>query len=139
MHVAAFLRPILLSHLRVVLSHAGQRLTSAVSWESLSQCVREQAADVVVVDPGADGTIQSGPVMALRERYPTLPLTVYTVLSPIMMRAAVQLSSHGVQHVVLHRYDDEPPRFLELLESQLVMRVGIEGSAPSGGRSRSIW
>lgn len=119
MHVAAFLRPILLSHLRVVLSHADQRLTSADSWESLSACVRERPVDVVVVDPGANGAIQVGPVIALRERYPSLPVTLYTVLSPVMMRAALQLSGHGVQHVVLHRFDDEPARFLGLLEAQL--------------------
>ena len=75
--------------------------------------------DVIVVDPGADGTVRPAPVMALRERYPSLPVTLYTVLSPVMMRAALELSAHGVQQVVLHRFDDEPSRFLELLESQL--------------------
>ena len=134
MHAAALLRPVLLSHLRVVLSHADQRLTSAGSWEMLAGCLRDHAVDVVVVDPGVDGTVRAAPIIALRERYPSLPITLYTVLSPVMMRAALELSAYGVRQIVLHRFDDEPSRFLELLESQISHGVSdavMEGVAAS--------
>jgi AraC-like DNA-binding protein len=41
---------------------------------------------------------------------------VYTTLAPSAMRLVVRLGRVGVQHVVLNRFDDEPRRFLELIE-----------------------
>ena len=44
------------------------------------------------------------------------------LLAPSTINAIVRLAKSGVEHVVLSRFDDEPRRFLELLE-------GIPGSA----------
>jgi AraC-like DNA-binding protein len=52
----------------------------------------------------------------LRARFPALPVVVYTTLSPSTFQGIVELARHGVEHVVLHRFDDDPRRFLELLE-----------------------
>lgn len=51
----------------------------------------------------------------LQERYPSLRVVVYTSLTPSAMRMVVELAKHGLQHVVLHRFDDDPRRFTELL------------------------
>jgi AraC-like DNA-binding protein len=53
----------------------------------------------------------------IREQYPSLSMVLYTQLAPASVQAAVRLAKAGVEHVVLSRFDDEPGRFLELLES----------------------
>ena len=49
-------------------------------------------------------------------QHPMLPVVIYTVLQPSAVRSIVRLAQRGVQHVVLNRFDDEPRRFLDLLE-----------------------
>jgi AraC-like DNA-binding protein len=53
----------------------------------------------------------------IRRQYPSLPVVVYTVLAPTAIKAVVRLAKCGIEHVVLNRFDDEPRRFLDLLES----------------------
>jgi AraC-like DNA-binding protein len=74
--------------------------------------------DVAVLDPGADGVVRVEHLIEVVRRYPSLPVVIYTVLTPQSLRAVVELSNHGLQQVVLHRFDDEPRRFLETLEQQ---------------------
>jgi AraC-like DNA-binding protein len=52
----------------------------------------------------------------LLERFATLPIVVYTTLSPEALQGVVELAKYGVQHVVLRGFDDEPRRFRALLE-----------------------
>lgn len=117
MDVVAHLPPPLLAHLRAVLG-ADHTLTPAHGWTSLEDAVRRRPSDVAVVDPGADGTVRTEEIVGLVRHYPSLPVLIYTVLSPQTMRAVVELSAHGVNQVVLHRFDDEPRRFLQTLEQQ---------------------
>jgi AraC-like DNA-binding protein len=112
--VVAFLPPPLLSHLKIVLAHRHE-LASATEWPDVQLLLRERSADALVVDPRVDGASVTW-IVRLRDRHPTVPMVVYTVLTPVTLRAVVELSRHGVEHVVLHRFDDEPGRFLALLE-----------------------
>lgn len=115
MDVLAFLPPPLLSHLRVV---AGRDLTvlAAEDVPALEAAVRRLPVDVLVVDPTLGD--KSGALMELLARFPTLPVIAYTRLAPAAMRAVAELSRRAPPQVVLHRYDDEPRRFRELLERQ---------------------
>ena len=117
MDVAAFLPPVLLAHLRVVL---GERHTvySVLAWDQLEFLVRRSSVDVAVVDPAADGLVRTTEIRTLIERYPALPMVLYTQLSPHTLRALVELAKHGTQQVVLHRFDDEPAKFRAVLERQ---------------------
>lgn len=73
-------------------------------------------ADLLVLDPAArDGAIVDS-LEGIITRHPSLPVVVYTTLSPQAMRLVVRLARVGVQHVVLNRFDDEPRRFLDLIE-----------------------
>jgi AraC-like DNA-binding protein len=113
--VLARLSPPFLSHLRIV---AGREytLTAVDDWASLAAAVRSRPTDVVVADPrdGAGAGVEE--LGSLLARYPSLPVVVYTMLSPEAMRASVELAKYGVHHVVLRGYDDEPRRFRMLLE-----------------------
>lgn len=123
LEVLAYLPPPLLSHLRVVLSgNSGYSLTAVDRWEAFVDALGHGAADVVVVDPCADGVRRAAPLAMLLESRLTLPVVVYTPVSPVSFQAIAELARHSahhaVHHVVLHRYDDEPRRFLDLLERQ---------------------
>jgi AraC-like DNA-binding protein len=113
--VVVHLPSALLSHLRVVLSRE-HVVRTADSWIEVEEIVRRHAVDVAVVDPTAEGTTGAESIRQLIARHPSLPLVVYTSLSPQALKAVVTLARHGVEHVVLHRFDDDPRRFLALIE-----------------------
>ncbi len=73
-------------------------------------------ADLLVVDPSVRDGQMAEAVEELIAGHPSLPVIVYTTLSPMAMRLVVRLARCGVEHVVLNRFDDEPARFLELIE-----------------------
>ena len=115
MQVVVFLPPSLLSHLRVVLSR-DHIVRSADSWDEVEEIVRRNSIDVAVLDPTTEGPGGTESIRELVQRHPSLPLIVYTSLSPQALRAVVALAKYGVEHVVLHRFDDDPRRFLALIE-----------------------
>ena len=123
MDVVAYLPRQLLNHLRVVLGpeHA---LIATTGWADLQANVQQRVADVVVADPAADGTVRVEVLEQLRRQFPSLPVVVYTVLAPAALKAVVRLARCGIEHVVLHRFDDEPRRFLELLEGMPAHALG---------------
>jgi len=112
--VVAYLPAPLLSHLRIVLGDRHQ-LTPVDGWEALDAAVRREQADIVVLDPTLPGTVRVSETVVLQQRYPSVRVVVYTSLTPSAMRMVVELAKHGLQHVVLHRFDDDPRRFTELL------------------------
>lgn len=114
MDVVAYLPAPLLSHLRIVLGDRHQ-LTPVDGWEALEAAVRREQADIVVLDPTLPGTVRVSETVVLQQRYPSVRVVVYTSLTPSAMRMVVELAKHGLQHVVLHRFDDDPRRFTELL------------------------
>ena len=117
MEVVAYLSPALLAQLRVVLGQE-HTLLAATSWEDLGRLVRRNPADVAVVDPTADGGAGVSEISALGARHPSLPMVLYMVQSPASFKAVVELAKQGLHQVVLHRFDDEPRRFQELLRQQ---------------------
>jgi len=122
--VVAYLPRPLLSHLRIVLG-SEHALTPVFSWAELQATVKHLVTDVVVADPAAGGQVEVEALEALRREYPSLPIVVYTSLAPAGIKAIVRLAKSGVEHVVLNRFDDEPRKFLELIE-------GIPGFALGG-------
>ncbi|HEU4565093.1 MAG TPA: helix-turn-helix domain-containing protein [Gemmatimonadaceae bacterium] len=115
MEVVARLSSSLASHLRIVLGRE-HTLTETGDWEALSQCIRSRPADVVVLDPRDGGGLRTDEVRQLLEQFESLPVVVYTTLSPESLQGIVKLAKHGVQHVVLRGFDDEPRRFRALLD-----------------------
>lgn len=115
MDVAAYLSRQLLSHLRVVIGQE-HGLVAVESWQELLATVRERMIDVVVADPLVTGRVEVEELQEIVRQYPSVPVVVYTVLSPLTLRGVVSLARVGVEHVVLNRFDDEPRRFRELLE-----------------------
>jgi len=86
--------------------------------------VKHLVTDVVVADPGASGTVEVDSLEEIRRQFPSLPIIVYTSLAPAAIKAIVRLAKSGVEHVVLSRFDDEPQRFLELIETLPAFALG---------------
>ncbi|MDQ6886402.1 MAG: AraC family transcriptional regulator [Gemmatimonadota bacterium] len=94
------------------------------AWTELAEIIRTHPVDVAIVDPRADGTVRTAELKALMSQYQSLPVVVYTSLTPDTLKATLELAKYGVQHVVLRGFDDEPQRFRELLERQLAYAMG---------------
>ena len=91
-------------------------LVTAVEPAELHSILRTDDADLLVVDPSMNDVLLAGALEEIIARNKELPVVVYTTLAPTSMRQVMRLARLGVQHVVLNRFDDEPRRFLELLE-----------------------
>jgi AraC-like DNA-binding protein len=94
----------------------GHRLYPAEGWTELAKILRAEGVDLLVADPAADGSVKVVELQQLIRQFPSVPVVIYTLLSPATMKAVVQLAKVGVEHVVLNRFDDEPRRFRDLLE-----------------------
>lgn len=115
MDVVALLPLAQLDHLTHVLGTA-HTLSAQPDWNALRATVQSRIVDVVVADPAIDGRVHTEELAEIRELYPSLPIVLYTTLSASAMQGVIQLARYGIEHVVLARIDDEPKRFLELLE-----------------------
>ena len=131
MDVVALLPPSLLAHLKRVLERPEADrephvVVGAAGWGELARRLRREPADVLVVDPLAEGGSRVPELAAIVEQQPSLPVVVYTTFSPAAARALVELAKHGVHQVIFHRFDDEPVRLRELIEQQPGMKLGDE-------------
>lgn len=147
--VIAYLSPLLLMQLRVVLGQS-HRLIQVADWQQLDTTVRRTVVDVAVLDPLADGNDGTAEVSAFQQRHPSVPLVLYIRLSPASLRSVVSLAQHGQPQVVLNRFDDDPARFRQLLEGQprekyaelLLVRLGpalSQLSLPLAGAVRLLF
>ncbi len=145
MEIAAFLPPALLAHLRLSLgdTHA---ICPVTGWEELDGLVRRSSVDVAILDPAADGIVRVSEIRTLLDQYPTLPVVLYTAMSPLTLKALVELSKYGAQQVVLHRFDDSPRTLKKLLEGQpgttfsahLLERLSVPVGALPGALARAV-
>lgn len=117
MDVLAHLPPLQLAHLRAVLGErTPHRLLAVRGWAEVEGILRREAVDVAVVDPAAGGTAEPAPIIHLARRFRSLPVVMYTALSPGSLHGVLALAREGLTELVLHRFDDDPGRFRELLE-----------------------
>lgn len=116
MDVVALLPRHLLTHLTRVLG-SGHTLFAPADWAELRAAVQAHSVDLVVADPALGGHVQATELAEIRAMFPSLPIVLYTTLSAAAMQGVIQMAKYGIEHVVLARFDDEPRRFLELLEA----------------------
>jgi AraC-like DNA-binding protein len=91
-------------------------LEAAADSAELFSRLRTAEVDLLIVDPAMRDGAMADDIEEIVARNPAMPVVVYTVLAPTAMRLVVRLGRLGVQHVVLNRFDDEPRRFLDLIE-----------------------
>jgi AraC-like DNA-binding protein len=114
--ILVFVPERLTGHVRHVL--AGESpLVFARSWIELNDSIRRDPIEVAVVDPAADGIFRQEAMLRLMAQFPSLPLIAYVTVGPPSMRAVHELSKKGLEHVVMHRFDDSGPLFRQLVQS----------------------
>src|SRR5260370_4697143 len=87
----------------------------ATSWDSALRTSRNRPVELAVVDPLLGGAASATEIERLRVLFPSLPLVLYTTLSPATARVLLSLGHGSIHHVVFSRYDDHPARLREVL------------------------
>ena len=112
--IALFVPDRLVGHVQHVLAPEAD-IMIARSWPDLDEIIRANAVEVVVADPAADGVLKADELERLLQQYPSLPLVAYVSVAAPQMRAIMDLSKTGLQHVVLHRFEDSSTLFSALI------------------------
>jgi AraC-like DNA-binding protein len=119
MHVAACVQPAKLSRLQ---GAAGDRhsVHAALDWAHADSIIRRHPVDVLVVDPQFDtpAEARSDRIRAVRNRYRSLPMIVYSNLAAQTLRPLVELGREGMEQLILFGLDDDPQHLRQILERQ---------------------
>jgi AraC-like DNA-binding protein len=90
----------------------------ARTWDEALTAIRTRPVELAVVDPLLSGTASAQEIERLRRLFPSLPLLLYTSLSPATASALLALGHAGIREVIIFRHDDHPSRLRELLAQE---------------------
>jgi AraC-like DNA-binding protein len=90
-------------------------LAHARTWDDALATIRGRPVELAVVDPLLMCVPSATEIERLRRLFPSLPLILYTTLSPETAAVLLQLGQTGIRDMVLFRYDDHPARLLDVL------------------------
>src|SRR5216683_3135608 len=85
----------------------------ARDWDEALATIRTRPVELAAVDPQLEGSPSAHEIARLRMLFPSLPLIVYTALSPATAAVLLALGHAGIQAVVFNRLDDHPARLLQ--------------------------
>jgi AraC-like DNA-binding protein len=104
-------------------------LARASTWGEALATIRTRPVELAVVDPLLGGTASAQEIERLRVLFPSLPLILYTSLTPEIASVMLTLGQRGIRYVVFARYDDHPIRLREVLgheEARTASRLFLE-------------
>ncbi len=87
----------------------------ARTWDEALSIIRGRPVELAVVDPLLSGEARGHEIERLRLLFPSLPLLLYTSLTPQLAAALLTLGQRGIREVIFARFDDHPARLRELL------------------------
>jgi len=91
-------------------------LRFASTWAELQQVVVYMAPSAIVADPAADWRGDPEQHLALFSDEWRLPVILYTTLTPQIAGVLLRLGAHRISHVIFHRLDDAPRRFVDAID-----------------------
>ena len=99
---------------------AGTRFSvaQASSWDDVLAGTRSRPVELAVVDPLLSGHARLKEIEPLRVLFPSLPLMLYTTLTPRTAGVLLALGQRGIQHAVFLNCDDHPSRLRDLLAEE---------------------
>ena len=77
-------------------------------WAEVVETIRHRPVEIAVVDPLVGGQSRAHEIERLRVLFPSLPLIVYTTLSPEAAGVLLALGRIGIRKVIFARFDDSP-------------------------------
>src|SRR2546421_91012 len=90
----------------------------ASTWDAVLAAIRSRPVELAVVDPLLTGTASDREIERLRVLFPSLPLILYTCLTPQTAAVLLALGQRGIRHVVFSRYDDHPAHLRHVLAQE---------------------
>jgi AraC-like DNA-binding protein len=98
-------RPVLRERIRDAL-YPEDQLIEVHSCRDLEAIARYRKIDVVVIDPGASRAREVASAIEFARSFPMIPILVYTVASPVTVRALISLRELGVNRALLYPFDE---------------------------------
>lgn len=95
----------------------------ASSWDAVLTAIRSRPVEIAIVDPLLSGEPRGQEIERLRVLFPSLPLILYTSLTPQVAAVLPRLGQRGVHRVVFARFDDHPERLRDLIEAEEMRAV----------------
>jgi AraC-like DNA-binding protein len=115
----------------------------AGTWAQAVNLIRIRPVEMAVADPLLGGEPRPHSIERLRLLFPSLPLLVYTELSPATARTLLKLGRAGIQRAVFQRFEDGPRALREVIESELEHSVSRQVvtavQEKLGGLPEAIW
>jgi AraC-like DNA-binding protein len=81
--------------------------------------IRYKPVEMAIVDPAFDGHMRTREIERLRILFPSLPVLVYTSLTPEAPSALLELGRIGIRRVILARFDDSPANLRAIFRDEL--------------------
>lgn len=99
------------------------RFLAARSWEEALDTILRQPVEMAVVDPVLSGEPRAQEIERIRVLFPSLPLILYTRLSPSIAPILLRLGQAGIRQIAIAHYDDHPARLSDLLVAETAQAV----------------
>jgi AraC-like DNA-binding protein len=93
------------------------------AWNEAVDAILRRPIEMAVVDPGLCGEVRAQDIERIRVLFPSLPLILYTRLSPDLPPTLLRLGKAGVTQVVVAHYDDHPSQLGDLLAAETARAV----------------
>ena len=82
---------------------------AASTWPEAVDAIRARPVQMAVVDPLLGGSVpRTHGIGRIRQFFPSLPLLVYTDLTPATAGVLLELGRAGIRRVIVHRFEDAP-------------------------------
>src|SRR5690242_11413878 len=78
----------------------------AREWGHVLDAIRRLPVELAVIDPLLGGEPRGQEVERLRLLFPSLPLILYTTLTPELATVLLSLGQRGIKQVIFARFDD---------------------------------
>jgi AraC-like DNA-binding protein len=78
------------------------------TWDAALNTIRSRPVELAVIDPQLTGEARGQEIERLRVLFPSLPLILYTTLTPRLASVLLVLGQRGIRHAVFARFDDHP-------------------------------
>ena len=89
------------------------------SWADVVDTIRHKPVEMAVVDPVFDGQVRIREIERLRVMFPSLPVLIYTSLTPEAPGVLLELGRVGIRRVILARFDDSPANLRAIFRDEL--------------------
>lgn len=107
---------------------AGRRFEfrPARAWDEALAGILRHPVEIAVIDPALDAEPRAYEIERLKVLFPSLPVILYTHLTPTIAPVLLRLGKTGIRQILLAGHDDHPQRLAELLVSEETQAVSAQ-------------